>query len=318
MNIGDKEKIMQVTVMAYQFGTFTLDIARKKLLVTASKKEIAIGERNFHLLQLLCEASPQSLDKNKLTDTLWPNTKVSDWSLSRLISDTRHLIGDDGESQNVIKTARGIGFIVYDVVRLSQIPEIRAPHQSVKPKRTLLLLASVLIIAVALWVSSVLISQHNHQELRQALIRISQYQDNTYTAFIAQVSRRNELVEMIENRLGIKRDQQFEKFFAKYYPQLNQQERFVCSQMVAITDTGLMQNNRDIVNTLKQHPEIFDHIDQAKALQQHLTFWLNKYESIFKVRQDMCLLYVGVEDKVPYPSGVDKKVKQWIANNDKK
>jgi hypothetical protein len=29
----------------------------------------------------------------------------------------------------------------------------------------------------------------------------------------------------------------------------------------------------------------------------------------------MCLLYVGVEDGVPYPSGVDKEVKAWLLKN---
>jgi DNA-binding winged helix-turn-helix (wHTH) protein len=309
---------MQATVMAYQFGSFTLDMARKKLLATSSKKEILIGDRNFHLLQLLCEASPQAVDKNTLINTLWPKTKVSDSSLSRLISDTRHLLGDDGEAQDLIKTARGIGFTVYDVVRHNQITETRASNKSVKLKRALLVLTGVFVAAALLWAARALVSQHNHQEVINALIRISQYQDNTYTAFIAQASRRNELVEMIENRLGIKREQQFEKFFAGYFTQFNQQERFVCSQIRAITDTGLMQNNRAIVDTLNQHPAVLEHIEQAKALQQHLRFWLNKYESIFKVREDMCLLYVGVEDQVPYPSGVDQKIKKWIEKNRQK
>lgn len=306
---------MQAIVTAFQFGSFTLDLSRKKLLKTDSKKEIPIGERNFHLLQLLCEASPQAIDKNTLTDKLWPNTKVSDWSLSRLISDTRHILGDDGESQEIIKTARGIGFTIYDVVRLSQFPESRVNKKVSKPKPILLVSVSLIAAVIVFSVASVLLAEHKNAKLLDALSRISQYQDNTYTAFVAQANRRNELVEMIETRLSIKRDQQFEKFFAENYPRMNQQERFVCSQMRAITDTGLMQNNKNIVDTLDKHPAIFEHIEQAKALQQHLRFWLNKYESVFKTRQDMCLLYVGVEDKLPYPSGVDQKIKEWVVEN---
>ncbi|MFQ3251653.1 MAG: DNA-binding winged helix-turn-helix (wHTH) protein [Glaciecola sp.] len=306
---------MQALVTAYQFSSFTLDLVRKKLLITDSKKELPIGERNFHLLHLLCEASPEAVDKNTLTDKLWPSTKVSDWSLSRLISDTRHILGDDGESQEVIKTARGIGFTIYDVVRHSKIPESHPIKKPSKAKPLLLVCNSLLVAAIIISVASVLLSQHKNAKLLDALNRISQYQDNTYTAFVAQANRRNELVEMIEERLNVKRDQQFEKFFAENYSRMNQQERFVCSQMRAITDTGLMQNNKNIVETLNKHPAIFEHIEQAKALQQHLRFWLNKYESIFKTREDMCLLYVGVEDKLPYPSGVDQKIKEWLAEN---
>jgi hypothetical protein len=60
--------------------------------------------------------------------------------------------------------------------------------------------------------------------------------------------------------------------------------------------------------------DIFDIIEKAQPLQQHLTFWLNKYHNVFRQRQDMCLLYVGMEDGLPYPSGVEQDVKKWLDN----
>ena len=47
-------------------------------------------------------------------------------------------------------------------------------------------------------------------------------------------------------------------------------------------------------------------------LRQHLVFWLDKYERVFLKRPEMCLLYTGVEDGVPFPNGVDEKVRRWI------
>jgi hypothetical protein len=117
---------------------------------------------------------------------------------------------------------------------------------------------------------------------------------------------------MVEQRLGIKRQQQYEKFFALYAKQLTQQETFVCEQIRAITAAGLLNNNQAIVDEITATPGIVNVIPQSKQLQQHLTFWLNKYNSIFIKRRDMCLLYVGVEDGVPYPSGVDQEVKKWL------
>lgn len=309
---------MQALLIGYKLGNFTLDIIHKKLLSSDNNIEIDIGERNFQLLKLLCEASPEPLNKATLMEQLWPDTVVSDWSISRLISDTRQLLDDDGDSQSLIKTARGIGFFIPNVEHLYQSANQSFEATSQQPRKKHLsnyiaiCFGIVLIIASGLFYKD-FTQKKAEQAVYEAMTRISQYQDNTFTAFIAQAKRRNELVKMIEARLNIKKSDQYEKFFAKYFPQLNQQERFVCEQMRGITDVGLMENNQAIVDELTNFPVIFEEISQAKALQQHLTFWLNKYHSVFKKREDMCLLYVGVEDGVPYPSGVDQKVKDWLA-----
>jgi hypothetical protein len=164
------------------------------------------------------------------------------------------------------------------------------------------------VVCVAL-----VVEQRQQQALIDAVAKIADYQENTYTAFKAQAARRNELVDMIETRLDIERSLQFEKFFALYFPELTQQEMFVFDQIRAITETGLKVNNQGILDELNAHPELFYQIKGARELQQHLAFWINKYQSVFSKRSDMCLLYVGVEDGVPYPSGVDDAVKNWLA-----
>ena len=151
--------------------------------------------------------------------------------------------------------------------------------------------------------------------MQAAIERIAVYQSNTFTSFKAQVLRRNELAEMLQHRLGVARNMQFEKFFSHYYSEMNQQELFVFNQIRAITETGLYLNNQAIVNELNEYPDILEAIPLTHELQQHLTFWLNKYHSVFTQRPDMCLLYVGVEDGVPYPSGVDQNVKTWLDNH---
>ena len=305
---------MLAKVSAYEFGNFTLDLIRKKLIQKDSQQEIAVGERNFMLLRILCSASPDPVHKNDLTEKLWPNTQVSDASLSRLISDTRQLLNDDGENQELIKTARGLGFLMPNVIQLNSFIDSSIAKKTRYKNITIsLIVSSIIVLSVFLF--SHFQSKVAHNKLVSALTAISEFQDNSYTAFIAQAKRRNELVDMLETRLNISREQQFEKFFAFYHSQFNQQEAFVCAQMRAITDLGLMENNRNIVNTLNAHPAIFEHFSDAKALQQHLTFWLNKYESVFKIRDDMCLLYVGVEDNLPYPSGIDQRIKKWLESN---
>jgi hypothetical protein len=154
---------------------------------------------------------------------------------------------------------------------------------------------------------------HYHQQsLTDSVRKIADLQRVTYTAFVAQAERRNELVLMINTRLKVERKMQFEKYFSFYYPQLNDEEKFVFHQIRSITESSLYESNLAIVAELASNPQIFIEIKLTRELQQHLIFWINKYESIFIERQDMCLLYVGVEDGIPYPSDVNKNINNWL------
>ncbi|WP_255439054.1 winged helix-turn-helix domain-containing protein [Aestuariibacter sp. GS-14] len=299
-------------VTGYKFGLFRLDIRTKTL--SRDNVVLPVSERQFKLLKLLCEVSPEPLSKKQLTEMLWDDVVVSDWSLFRLISDTRQLLGDNGDSQQIIHTAHGIGFWMSkpEVISLSE-QDNQASHQNVQHAKGLYWVGAaaiiIAIVAVILW------PVYQHQQMQAAIARIAVYQSNTFTSFNAQVLRRNELAEMLQHRLGVARNMQFEKFFSHYYSEMNQQELFVFNQIRAITETGLYQNNQAIVNELNEYPDILEAIPLTHELQQHLTFWLNKYHSVFTQRPDMCLLYVGVEDGVPYPSGVDQNVKTWLDNH---
>jgi DNA-binding winged helix-turn-helix (wHTH) protein len=308
---------MRVVVNSYQFSRFTLDVVRNKLCDNETGDYLELTNRQFTLLRILCDNSPQPVSKTSLVESLWPNTQVSDWSLSRLISDTRKLLSDDGDSQHIIKTERGVGFVLKDVVQHTggQDSAKRIDKKNRAFMLAMLFVGVLAIIAGFIYLKNA--SQYKEKrEVLTALQTMSQLQDNTYTSFVAQANRRNELVEMVQQRLGIEKKEQFEKFFSKHYNSFTQQEKFVCDQMRAITSTGLMKNNQAIVDILDTTPAIFEQIEQAKALQQHLRFWLNKYHAVFTQREDMCLLYVGVEDDVPYPSGVDQRVKEWLAQNE--
>jgi hypothetical protein len=136
---------------------------------------------------------------------------------------------------------------------------------------------------------------------------------DTQKAIIAQSRRRNALVESIEQRIG-KSDLEYEKFFYKYYSQLNDEERFEFNQIRAITE-GLERGNRKILKIIEAHPAILEAIPQMTDLRQHLVFWLNKYDRFFLVNPAMCVLYTGVEDGVPFPKGVDHAVASWLSKH---
>jgi hypothetical protein len=150
-----------------------------------------------------------------------------------------------------------------------------------------------------------------------AVKAIQQELSNTWTAFAAQASRRNDLVAAIERRLNKRIDLEYEKLFFRYYGELTSEERFEFDQIRAMTEGPLYEGNRKILGLLEAHAELLEQIPALLDLRQHLVFWLNKFERVFRVRPEMCLLYTGVEDAVPFPSGLDREVDKWLRRNSK-
>ncbi len=136
---------------------------------------------------------------------------------------------------------------------------------------------------------------------------------DTRTAFVAQALRRDELVEAIETRTGTKIALEYEKLFFRYHSQLTPDERFIFDQIRAITEGPLYRGNRTIVELLESHSDLLNDIPALVDLRQHLVFWLNKFDLVFTKRPEMCLLYTGVEDAVPFPEDIDDRLRRWLA-----
>lgn len=289
----------------YRFNGFYLDCASAQLY--KHNEKVTLHEKSILLLTLLCKASPQTVTKDELHQVIWPETIVSDWSLSRLVSDTRAALGESGEQQSCIKTERGKGFSMPEVTRDSGQFVAITSHRYY-PYLVFFSLTLVLSLAMTLSYKSI---QQN--ALYHTMVRLKDHQDHAYTAFIAQAKRRNELVAKIEKRLKIKRTRQFELFFYQVFDDMNEEERFICQQMRAYSDAGIYNNNLAVLTLLELHPRIFDEIPLSRKLAEHLRVWLDKYTHVFSVNPKMCLIYVGVEDGVPYPSKVDNQIYDWLA-----
>lgn len=119
-------------------------------------------------------------------------------------------------------------------------------------------------------------------------------------------------MKAVERRLKIRNTLEYEKFFFKYYKQMIADERFEFDQIRALTEGPLYNGNRTIANILETHPELLDEVPFLVDLRQHLVFWLNKYDRVFVRTPEMCLLYTGVEDAVPFPNGIDRAIDTWL------
>lgn len=155
----------------------------------------------------------------------------------------------------------------------------------------------------------------NDGDLYRVIQAIGDHLETTHAAFIQQARLRDKLVAMLRDRLVIRERLQFERLFLKYYDDMNTEERFEFIQIRGITESTLYDGNRAILDLIETHPNVRGVLPILGALKIHLRVWLNKYERVFTKVAQMALLYVGVEDGVPFPYGVDAAVSEWLADH---
>lgn len=153
------------------------------------------------------------------------------------------------------------------------------------------------------------------KDLSAAIAALMEHLEATRTAFSAQARRRNGLVEAMRKRLKITEQLEYERFFFRYYERMNEEERFEFNQIRALTEGPLHDSNRSILDIMEKNPGIRDELPILAALKLHLIVWLNKYDRVFTKSEKMAVLYVGVEDGVPFPYGVDQAVADWLIKN---
>jgi TolB-like protein len=94
--------------MIYRFGDYSLDTATFEL--RARGAAVPVEPQVFALLRLLIENRDRVLSRDEIIDAVWNGRIISDAALSSRIKSARAAVGDDGESQRVIRTITRTGF----------------------------------------------------------------------------------------------------------------------------------------------------------------------------------------------------------------
>ncbi len=321
-----------------------------KLLLTYRDTPCNLEPKMLQLLSLLIEARPEVLSKQQLMQELWPDAIVSDWSLARLVSDTRKLIEDDGQQQSIIKTVRGKGFAfaapVDEIIEaypqqktsiddrtISEKYENKSKFQQSRDRRKwasprfglwLYRVFSTILLAFGIIAGYQLLSNNsasiplnsvNHKADGHYLYIMLQIQKNlrlTKTTYQVQSRRRKELRTSLLLKSPEETPLSSEKWMRLHFANLTKDEKFIFDQIRALTEGPMYQGNTAILNLLDEHPEIYREIEIFVDLYNHLNIWQNKYHRVFENRPDMSFVFVGEEDGVPFPSEVDGLVDQWI------
>ncbi len=157
--------------------------------------------------------------------------------------------------------------------------------------------------------------QSSH-DVRSTIHAIQGQLDLTRATFDEQLPLRDALYAALSARLNITGHIEFEPFFLRYYDSMNADERETFGKIRALTEGPMQRGNREILRLVETTPEVRTELPIVAALKTHLIVWLDKYDRVFVTEKRMCLLYVGVEEGVPFPFGVDAMVSEWLATSD--
>ena len=94
--------------MIYRFGQFELDDSAREL--RAGGRLVEAEPKAFDLLVHLIRHRDRAVSKDELLNEIWPQQIVTETALTRAIMKARRAVGDDSNSQTVIRTIHGHGY----------------------------------------------------------------------------------------------------------------------------------------------------------------------------------------------------------------
>ena len=94
--------------MPLVFGDCAFYRERRELL--RQDVRVSTGPKLLALLELLIDSRPRALTKDEIHHALWPDTFVSDATLTSLVAELRAAVGDDARRPRLIRTIHGYGY----------------------------------------------------------------------------------------------------------------------------------------------------------------------------------------------------------------
>jgi DNA-binding winged helix-turn-helix (wHTH) protein len=107
----------------YAFGDCILDSDTRQ--VCRAGQPVHLGPKAWDLLQVLLGARPRVLSKLQLLAAVWPETTVSESSLSTIVAELRDALGDTAREARYVRTVYGYGYAF--AARVTPLPAVSDP-----------------------------------------------------------------------------------------------------------------------------------------------------------------------------------------------
>ena len=94
--------------MRVAFSGFVLDTAMRQLFRSGTR--VHLEPKALELLELLVARRPEAVSKTEIQRALWPDTFVSESSLTGLVAQVRKALADDRRQERFLRTVHGFGY----------------------------------------------------------------------------------------------------------------------------------------------------------------------------------------------------------------
>jgi DNA-binding winged helix-turn-helix (wHTH) protein len=94
--------------MRAAFSGFVLDTAMRQLVRGGTR--VHLEPKALELLELLIARRPEAVSKIEIQRALWPDTFVSESSLTGLVAQVRKALADDRRQERFLRTVHGYGY----------------------------------------------------------------------------------------------------------------------------------------------------------------------------------------------------------------
>jgi DNA-binding winged helix-turn-helix (wHTH) protein len=132
--------------MRVSFGEFVLDTARRE--VSHDGARVHLEPKALELLLLLVARRPEAVAKTEIQRRLWPDTFVSESSLTGLVAQVRKALADDRRQERFLRTVHGFGYAFIGEVA-GHAPRAEAPARLIWEDAVLLLSAGTNLLGRA-------------------------------------------------------------------------------------------------------------------------------------------------------------------------
>lgn len=93
---------------------------------------------------------------------------------------------------------------------------------------------------------------------------------------------------------------------------MNEEEKGLFNQIRHKTELMKSYNSR-MLRLLTGKCRFLDDLVELKALKEHLEVWIKKFDEKFK-DEKVALIYVGVKEKKPFPTGIERIIEKKISD----
>lgn len=142
-------------------------------------------------------------------------------------------------------------------------------------------------------------------------VKISRLLEQSYEIFFYQNGLARQLTNSLISRgHEIEAGQGFDDILRKLHYAMNAEEEEIFASIRTITD-DMRGVNVNVKTLLKTNKNSFELLPELGNLYEHFSWWNAKYE-LLKDDPDMCLVYVGVRQQKPFPTGIDGLLEQKV------